>query len=53
MVRDMLALGHREPAIEEIAGPYVRVALVGVREPRDVIGLHLERVRGAPACEGI
>lgn len=29
MVRDMLARGHAEPAIAEIPGPYVRVALVG------------------------
>jgi ATP-dependent DNA helicase RecG len=29
MVRDMLALGHAEPAIAEIPGPYVRVTLAG------------------------
>lgn len=29
MVRDMLALGHSEPHIEEVPGPYVRVGLVG------------------------
>ncbi|HEX8394274.1 MAG TPA: ATP-binding protein [Longimicrobium sp.] len=29
MVRDMLALGHPEPHIQEVAGPYVRVGLVG------------------------
>lgn len=29
MVGDMLALGHREPEIAELPGPYVRVALVG------------------------
>jgi ATP-dependent DNA helicase RecG len=29
MVRDMLALGHREPEITEIAGPWVRVGLIG------------------------
>jgi ATP-dependent DNA helicase RecG len=29
MVRDMLALGHQEPEISEIPGPYVRVTLIG------------------------
>ncbi len=29
MVRDMLALGHPEPHIEEVPGPFVRVGLVG------------------------
>lgn len=29
MVRDMLAMGHPEPHIEEISGPSVRVGLVG------------------------
>jgi ATP-dependent DNA helicase RecG len=29
MVCDMLSLGHREPAIDEIPGPYVRVSLHG------------------------
>ena len=29
MVRDMLAVGRPEPEISEIAGPYVRVSLVG------------------------
>lgn len=29
MVRDMLAIGRPEPGISEIAGPYVRVSLVG------------------------
>jgi ATP-dependent DNA helicase RecG len=29
MVRDMLALGHPGPHIEEVPGPYVRVGLVG------------------------
>ncbi len=29
MMLDMLARGHRDPKIEEIPGPYVRVSLVG------------------------
>ncbi len=29
MVRDMLASGLREPQISEVAGPYVRVSLIG------------------------
>src|SRR5699024_2220186 len=29
MVAEMLALGHRPPSIQEIAGPYVRVSLLG------------------------
>jgi ATP-dependent DNA helicase RecG len=29
MVRDMIRLGHRQPEIEEIAGPFVRASLVG------------------------
>jgi ATP-dependent DNA helicase RecG len=29
MVRDMLALGHAAPEITEVAGPYVRVGLIG------------------------
>lgn len=29
MVRDMLALGHPEPFIEEVTGPAIRVVLVG------------------------
>ena len=29
MVRDMLALGHRPPIIQEVEGPYVRVILLG------------------------
>lgn len=39
MVRDMLALGHPEPEISEIAGPYVRVSLVGGDPDRQVLDL--------------
>ena len=39
MVRDMLARGHAEPAIAEIAGPYVRVTLLGGNPDQLVVGL--------------
>jgi len=37
MVRDMLAIGRPEPVISEIAGPYVRVSLVGGDPDAEVI----------------
>lgn len=39
MVRDMLAVGHHGPEITEIAGPYVRVALIGGDPDKDVLAL--------------
>lgn len=37
MVRDMLAIGRPEPGISEIAGPYVRVSLVGGDPDAEVV----------------
>jgi len=39
MVIDMLARGHRDPKIEEIPGPYVRVSLVGGAPDAEVLAL--------------
>jgi ATP-dependent DNA helicase RecG len=39
MVRDMLALGHPEPEIAEVAGPMVRVSLVGGDPDRQILSL--------------
>jgi ATP-dependent DNA helicase RecG len=39
MVREMLALGHAAPEITEIAGPYVRVSLVGGKPKPAVVSL--------------
>lgn len=39
MVRDMLAVGHHEPEITEVAGPYVRVALIGGDPDKEVLAL--------------
>lgn len=39
MVRDMLAVGHHEPEITEIAGPYVRVGLIGGDPDEEVVAL--------------
>jgi ATP-dependent DNA helicase RecG len=38
MVCDMLSLGHRNPGIEEISGPYVRVSLHGGDPDRAFVG---------------
>ncbi|MGH3247165.1 MAG: ATP-binding protein [Trebonia sp.] len=37
MVRDMLAIGRPEPEISEIAGPYVRVGLVGGDPDNEIV----------------
>lgn len=39
MVRDMLAVGHHGPEITEVAGPYVRVALIGGDPDEEVLAL--------------
>ncbi|MGH3443227.1 MAG: ATP-binding protein, partial [Nitriliruptorales bacterium] len=39
MVQDMLAVGHHEPEITEIAGPYVRVGLMGGDPDEEVLAL--------------
>jgi ATP-dependent DNA helicase RecG len=39
IVGDMLAVGRPEPEISEVAGPYVRVGLVGGEPDAEVIGL--------------
>lgn len=39
MVRDMLAVGHLGPEITEVAGPYVRVALIGGDPDAEVLAL--------------
>jgi ATP-dependent DNA helicase RecG len=43
MVRDMLALGHKDPNISEISGPYVRVGLIG-GDPDESVVRFLSRV---------
>lgn len=52
MVRDMLARGHAEPAIEEISGPYVRVALVG-GAPDDLVLAFLASLTPATAARDV
>lgn len=39
MVRDMLAVGHHEPEITEIDGPYVRIGLIGGDPDEEVVAL--------------
>ena len=39
MTRDMLAIGRPRPEIYEIAGPYVRVALLGGEPDPEVVQL--------------
>lgn len=42
MVRDMLAMGLPEPEISEVAGPYVRVGLIGGDPDRQFVALVAE-----------
>ncbi|MEI2699654.1 MAG: ATP-binding protein [Microthrixaceae bacterium] len=39
MVRDMLSVGHQGPEITEVAGPYVRVALIGGDPDQEILAL--------------
>lgn len=42
MVRDMLAMGFPEPEISEVAGPYVRVGLIGGEPDRQFVSFVAE-----------
>ncbi len=42
MVRDMLAMGLPEPEISEVAGPYVRIGLIGGEPDRQFLALVAE-----------
>jgi ATP-dependent DNA helicase RecG len=52
MFRDMLALGHPEPEISEIPGPYIRVGLIG-GDPDIEIVEFLSRIEPATVAADI
>lgn len=51
MVRDMLAMGRREPEISSVAGPYVRVGLVGGEPDAAVLEFLSQVVPAAVAAD--
>ena len=52
MIADMLALGQRPPEFYEIAGPYVRVVLIGGNPDPAVIG-YIDAIEPGPMREDV